>query len=70
MAIKKRSTHHHKTSLFALRRAKRTRFSPDVPLAVSNFAGCNFVPTWRLMKFAVYDRWLKRVDGGKRYVAR
>lgn len=67
MAIRKRSTHQHKTSLFALRRAKRTRFKPDVPLAVSNVSGRNFCRTWRFMKFAVYDRWLKRVDGGKHH---
>lgn len=67
MAVKKRSTQHHTVSLFALRRAKRLRLKPDVPLAVSNWSGRNFVRTWSLMKFAVYDRWLKRFEGGKRY---
>lgn len=67
MATRKRTTHRQMTA-FIRRRAKLLRLNPAVPLAIEKVFGCSFCRTWQRMKFAVLDRWLKRVDGGKRYV--
>lgn len=66
MVTRKRIKHHRITA-FVRRRAKLLNLNPAVPLAVENSTGCSFCHTWRRMKCAVFDRWLKRFRGGKSY---
>lgn len=42
-------------SPFVLRRAKRLRLNPDVPIAITRICGREFGRTWLKMKCAVFD---------------
>lgn len=62
MAVRKRNT-GRLLSLFVIRRAKRLRFNPEVPLAVERYSGKPFARVWSRIKLAVFDAPLKRRRG-------